>query len=232
MKTLGERLKAYRKNSKLTQVELAKRVGVSGATVSQWESGDTSPKGKNLHKLAQALSTSADLLLYGKEKHHKSDSDARYVGPIEPWDSSTALDEDEVEVPFYTEVELAAGCGSFAASENHGPKLRFSKSTLRRNGVDPINVVCVKVNGTSMEPVLPNGSTVGIDTQSTKVQDGKMYAINHDGMLRIKLLYSLPGHGLRLRSYNQEEYPDESYLGEQARSIIVIGKVFWYSVML
>ncbi|MBO2684963.1 S24 family peptidase [Shewanella algae] len=232
MKTLGERLKAYRKSSKLTQAELGKRVGVSGATISQWESGDTSPKGENLHKLARALSTSADLLLFGKEKSTKSDSNARYVGQIEPWDSSTPLDEDEVEVPFYTEVELAAGCGSFAISENHGPKLRFSKNTLRRHGVDPINVVCVKVNGTSMEPVLPTGSTVGIDTQSTKVQDGKMYAINHDGMLRIKLLYRLPGSGLRLRSYNQEEYPDEVYQLDQTKGIIIIGKVFWYSVLI
>ncbi|WP_335918324.1 helix-turn-helix transcriptional regulator [Shewanella algae] len=232
MKTLGERLKAYRKSSKLTQTELAKRVGVSGATISQWESGDTSPKGKNLHKLAQALSTSADLLLYGKEKLSKSDSNARYAGKIEPWDNSTPLNEDEVEVPFYTEVELAAGCGSFAASENHGPKLRFSKSTLRRHGVDPVNVVCVKVNGTSMEPVLPSGSTVGIDTQNIKVQDGKMYAINHDGMLRIKLIYNLPGNGLRFRSYNLDEYPDETYLGNNTDNIKIIGKVFWYSVLL
>ncbi|GGY92249.1 hypothetical protein GCM10007169_06850 [Shewanella fodinae] len=59
-----------------------------------------------------------------------------------------------------------------------------------------------------------------------------MYAINHDGMLRVKLLYTLPGNGLRLRSYNQDEYPDESYNDDQVKVIIVIGRVSWYSVLI
>ena len=83
-----------------------------------------------------------------------------------------------------------------------------------------------------MEPVLPHGSTVGVDTSQTNVIDGKMYAINHDGMLRIKTLYKLPGGGLRLRSFNTAEWPDERYEGDDLKQIKVIGKVFWYSVLL
>ena len=83
-----------------------------------------------------------------------------------------------------------------------------------------------------MEPVLPHGSTVGIDTAAIDIIDGKMYAINHDGMLRVKMLYKLPGNGLRLRSYNMDEYPDERYEADSIKHIKVIGKVFWYSVLI
>ena len=230
MQTLGTRIRLARKNAKLTQIQLAKKMGVSGPTVSQWESDDFAPK--NMLLLAECLRTSTDWLLYGVQQDNQTKSDGSFEGKLSTWDDKTPLDTDEVEVPFYTQVNLSAGNGIIADVENHGPKLRFSKSSLRSQGVEHEAVACVKVSGNSMEPVLPNGSTVGIDTANKTIVDGKMYAINHDGMLRVKLLYTLPGNGLRLRSYNQDEYPDESYHGDQAKVITVIGKVFWYSVLL
>ncbi|MFM2481942.1 S24 family peptidase [Celerinatantimonas sp. YJH-8] len=67
MKTLYDRLKHCRSNAKLTQQQLAKAVGVSHVTISQWERGDTTPKGSNLYKLAKVLDCSAEWLLYGQE---------------------------------------------------------------------------------------------------------------------------------------------------------------------
>lgn len=228
---MNERIKARRKLARLTQPELAKLIGVTKATISQWESSATSPKGENLYNLAKYLQCTTDWLLFGTEK--KPTSNAEWAGPMEAWDSGTPLGDDEVEIPFYMEVELAAGHGIAEAIEFHGPKLRFAKSTLRKSSVDPTRAACVRVNGNSMEPVLPNGSTVGVDTSQTNVIDGKMYAINHDGMLRIKTLYKLPGGGLRLRSFNTDEWPDERYEGDAAiKQIKIIGKVFWYSVLL
>jgi phage repressor protein C with HTH and peptisase S24 domain len=227
---MNDRIKDRRKLARLTQPELAKLIGVTKATISQWESAATSPKGENLYNLAKHLQCTTDWLLFGKES--KPTSNAEWAGPMETWDSGTPLSDDEVEIPFYMEVELAAGHGIAEVSEYHGPKLRFAKSTLRKSSVDPTNAACVKVSGNSMEPVLPNGSTVGVDTSQTSVIDGKMYAINHDGMLRIKTLYKLPGGGMRLRSFNTDEWPDERYESEDLKHIIIIGKVFWYSVLL
>ncbi|MGI2185714.1 S24 family peptidase [Shewanella oncorhynchi] len=232
MKTLGDRSKEQRKLIGLTQLQLSKKVGVSSVTISQWESGDTSPKGQNLYKLAEALQCSPDWLMFGEEKPKKPESNAEWAGGFETWDSNTPLGDDEVEIPFYMEVELAAGAGIAEAGEYYGPKLRFAKSTLRGQGVSAPDAVCVKVAGNSMEPVLPHGSTVGVDTSKVDIIDGKMYAINHDGMLRVKMLYKLPGGGLRLRSYNTEEWPDEHLDTEKQKHIKIIGKVFWYSVLL
>ncbi len=162
------------------------------------------------------------------------DSNAEYLGPIDVWDDDTPLDDDEVYVPFLKEVELSAGSGRTAVHQSHKQKLRFGKMTLRRQNVQANEAVCVTVNGNSMEPVLPHGSTVGVDQGCTTITDGKMYALNHGGQLRVKTLYRLPGGGLRMRSYNREEHPDEEYSATELvkNEIIVIGKVFWYSVLL
>lgn len=229
--TISDRIKRRRKELKLTQKELATFIGISAASVTQWELGYTSPSGKNLWKLSEILKCEVDWLLYGKEKP-QPESNAEWLGAIEPWDSETPLSPSEVEIPFFTEVALSAGNGAYAVRENDGPKLRFSKSSLRKANVHAANAVCVNVTGSSMEPAIYDGSTIGIDTASNVVKDGEMYAIDHDGMLRVKLLYRLPGNGLRLKSYNSIEYPDESYDAEGVKKIRIIGRVFWISSLL
>ncbi|MEX6663190.1 helix-turn-helix transcriptional regulator [Pseudomonas sp. W2-17] len=160
-------------------------------------------------------------------------SNASFAGPIDVWDDDTPLDADEVYVPFLKEVELSAGSGRTVVEQSHRQKLRFGKLTLRRQNVQPSEAVCVTVSGNSMEPVLPHGSTVGVDQGSTAITDGKMYAINHGGQLRVKTLYRLPGGGVRMRSYNREEHPDEEYGPQEMidKEIIILGKVFWSSVL-
>jgi phage repressor protein C with HTH and peptisase S24 domain len=230
MKTLAQNLQEKLKASGLTQKELAERANISQVMVHKLISGKAKESSK-LVAIAGVLGCTAEELMYGLEKHVPT-SNAEWAGPMETWDSNTPLSDDEVEIPFYMEVELAAGHGVSDIREYRGPKLRFAKSTLRKSSVDPTNAACVRVSGNSMEPVLPNGSTVGVDISKTEVTDGKMYAINHDGMLRVKTLYKLPGGGLRLRSFNIDEWPDERYEGEVIKQIKIIGKVFWYSVLI
>ncbi|WP_447907832.1 helix-turn-helix domain-containing protein [Serratia fonticola] len=67
MKTPGERIRARRKELKFTQRSLAKIVKVSHVTVSQWESNDTEPGGKNLFALSESLQCSPTWILYGDE---------------------------------------------------------------------------------------------------------------------------------------------------------------------
>lgn len=60
-----QRIRAKRNALGLTQSDIAKAVGVSSASVTQWEQGDTSPKGVNLLALSSALGCSPDELIHG-----------------------------------------------------------------------------------------------------------------------------------------------------------------------
>ncbi len=148
--------------------------------------------------------------------------------PVSSWDSKTPLDDDEVEIPFFKSIELAAGTGSCTAMDYNGFKLRFSKSTIRRAGASAENVVAVAVHGDSMAPVIPDGATVTLDTGNKTIKDGAIYAIEQDELFRLKLLYRLPGRRLSIRSYNKDEYPDEE---SDADSVKIIGRVIHWSVM-
>lgn len=160
-------------------------------------------------------------------------TEAVLQGPIDIWDDSTPLDEDEVEVPLLKEVELSAGNGREASQSHAKTTIRFGARSLRSKGVDPQNAVCVTVTGNSMEPVLPNGSTAGVDRGRTTIKDGEMYALLHNDQLRVKVLYNLPSGGIRMRSFNRDEYPDEEYSPDRVRTenVQVYGRIFWYSVL-
>ncbi|MCW2255759.1 SOS-response transcriptional repressor LexA [Providencia alcalifaciens] len=64
---IGDRIKLRRKELKLKQADLAKKIGVTGSAISQWEGGVTEPDGGNLIALASSLGYTPEYLLSGKE---------------------------------------------------------------------------------------------------------------------------------------------------------------------
>ena len=62
----NQRIYSRRKELKLTQQKVADAIGISKVSVSQWEKGDSSPKGENLYELAKVLKCEVSWLLYGK----------------------------------------------------------------------------------------------------------------------------------------------------------------------
>ena len=138
METLGTRLKRLRRDCKLTQQQVADKIGVSKTSVIYWEKDENVPKHESLVALAEVLNTKTDFLLYG-------------LTPVETWDDNTPLDDDEVEVPFFKDFSLACGSGSVGeAMANEKRKLRMSKATLRNRDIDRKNAVATLASGYSM----------------------------------------------------------------------------------
>lgn len=50
----------------MTQADVARKVGVSSPTITQWENNQTAPKGDNLLKVSQVLGCTPDWLVTGK----------------------------------------------------------------------------------------------------------------------------------------------------------------------
>lgn len=253
MKTIAQAIIEGRKAAGMTQSQLARRLKITPQSVQAWESGRSTPRPLMLADIGDALNLPVEGLMSlmlarmngdgvsrGKllrslhePKAPAIEANAEIIGRMDIWDDETPLDDDEIDVPFLKEVELAAGSGRTAVEVSSKRKLRFGKRTLRSQGVQFDNAVCLTVHGDSMSPVLPDGSTVGVDTGSSMVRDGRTYAINQGGQLRVKTLHRLPNGGVRMRSFNREEYPDEEYSLEDMaeRDIKVIGRVFWSSVL-
>ena len=64
---LGEKIKLYRENKKMTQLEIAEYLGVKPATISKYESGTLEPNIESLKKIAELFGISIDELLKDEE---------------------------------------------------------------------------------------------------------------------------------------------------------------------
>ncbi|MFV3379642.1 XRE family transcriptional regulator [Pseudomonas sp. NY15354] len=233
MENIGERIAQKREEAGLSQSELGRRLGLSAQAVQKWESGKSTPRNSKLASIASILGTTVGFLLQAEDGGSEG-SAVHGLGEIEPWDETTPLDDDEVEISFLREVELAAGSGRFVIQEDDADTLRFPKRKLRENHVQAGQAKCVTVRGNSMTPVLRDGATVGIDLGKTRladIVDGDLYAVNHGGQLRVKQLFRLPT-GIRLRSFNRDDHPDEDYTFEQMHDseLQIIGHVFWWAM--
>ena len=233
MKTYAERLKYAIEARETNQSDLARAIGVKPQSVQY-----LCREGKrSVHsaKIAEILKINVNWLTEGNGNMEVITPlnyipEPTYVlGGFDLWDDDTPLRDDEVALPFFREVELSAGSGRHEVIENHGRKLRFAKSTLKKGNINAAAAACVTVSGTSMEPVLPDGSVVGIDTSNKTIIDGKPYAVNYHGDLLVKRVYKLPGGGFRLNSYNTTEYPDIYCSGDALIDVLILGKVFWSS---
>jgi phage repressor protein C with HTH and peptisase S24 domain len=242
MVSFSERLLVAVKNAGIQRhgagAWLAKKTGTTVKAANKWLNGESQPRRDNVQIIASATGVRTEWLEYGtgeailnNQIEDSPSTNHPHLANIDAWDSDTPLEPNEIEVPFFNEVELSAGNGFTSVLDIATQKLRFNLSTLNKAGVSPDTVACCKVSGDSMEPVLPSGSTVGVDTSQIKVLDGKMYAIEHGGMLRVKYLYRLPFNGLRIRSANPDLH-DEELSSETAKDVRIIGRVFWYSVLL
>ncbi|MFA6904371.1 MAG: helix-turn-helix domain-containing protein [Gallionellaceae bacterium] len=84
MKTWNERLKAARAEFGCTQTELAREVGVSNATVSDWESGEIKKlEGENLLKICEFLHISPTWLQFGRGERSYSELTADDLRALE-----------------------------------------------------------------------------------------------------------------------------------------------------
>ncbi|MBY5256138.1 helix-turn-helix transcriptional regulator [Citrobacter amalonaticus] len=233
MKTFADRLNAAMSAAGISQGQLAEKVGVSQPAIQKMTSGKTNGSRKMV-ELAHALNVRPEWLssgvgpMHSDERRESSIPPENEWGKIDAWDSKTDLPDDEVEVPYLKDIELACGDGSCLEDDYNGFKLRFAKSTLRKVGAQQDSVLCFPASGNSMEPMIPEGTTVAINTNDKKIVDGKVYAISQDGWKRLKVLYRTSPSRIVIRSFNSEEYPDEE---ADIDRVEILGRMFWTSTI-
>jgi phage repressor protein C with HTH and peptisase S24 domain len=234
LKTLADRLNYAMHEMGMSQGQLAKVANMAQPTIWRIASGNAKGTTK-IVDIANALGVRTEWLADGSGPMraalaHQPPKAQDHIG-VKTWDRDTPLDDDEVEVPFLKDIEFACGDGRIGDEDYNGYKLRFSKATLRRIGAssDGHGIMCFPARGDSMEPVIPDGTTVAINTEDKKIVDGKVYAISEDGWKRIKMLYRTGPETVSVRSYNSAEHPPEE---KPLNSIEIIGRVFWYSVLI
>ena len=94
---VGDRIKELRQQQKMTQGDLAAKVGLSYIQIGRYEKHKSKPSAAVLQKLADALNTSADYLMNGDSQEIAS---ARITdrGLLELFQAVDVLDEADKEL--------------------------------------------------------------------------------------------------------------------------------------
>ena len=224
MQTTSDRINQRMKDLGLQHKDLVAATGASKGTVTNWINGVNNPTGKRLVQLAQALKTTSSWLLTGNSTPEFTQ--------VEPWDSNTPLDDDEIEIPFFKDFSFACGGGSIGeAIANETRKLRMSKATLRNLSIMKENAVAATAIGDSMSPTIKDGDTIHVDLGRKNIKDGKIFAICIGGLFYCKRLYNLTLGGVRIVSDNSVEFPEIQLSAQEIidQQLEVIGWVWQIS---
>ncbi len=116
----------------------------------------------------------------------------------------------------------SAGPGAHPTEEIPSGRLRFSNRWLKAQGLEPVMLSVIEVEGDSMEPTLRDGDEILVDRTPRPLRAG-IHVIRLDDVLLVKRLETGPGGTLRVISDNAA-YPR---MERPVRDVEVVGRVVW-----
>ncbi len=159
MGTFDDRLRELKELTNTAKnVDLAKVLGISPKTVSNWKYRDNIPD---------------DIFL-------KARSISQNGGTPMPPKGYISLD--------IYEQSVSAGSGTLVVSEEKSSDIVFSESFIHNEiGVTPTNIFLMPVKGDSMYPTLRNGALIMVNKVEQFTGDS-IYVFRYDGQLMVKRL--------------------------------------------
>ena len=195
-----EKLKARRKELKLTQREIAEKLGISFQAYSAWERGVKEPSKEkvvqleNILKVPKGYFTQIEIVrLYhslSKQGQEKVVLYARNLSQEEQAQKVTAMPERFYEYRVYE--RMSAGIGASVYDDQNFDTVYFNEELAHD--------FASWVSGDSMEPKYQNGS-VALIRETGFDYDGAVYAVVCNNQTYIKRVYR-EENGLRLVSIN------------------------------
>ena len=187
----------------------AENLGVDSRSIRFWLNNERTPRRNTLKTISERTGYSVD--------------------EIVSWgDDSEAIDEDEpnhyfVGVP-YLEAEASGAYGeSTVLSKKIKSFIAFQSHWIYSKG-NPENMGAMRVIGPSMEPTIPDGSLVLIDTRRTEIVNHKIFVIEHNEGIKVKRLRRRQDGTIYLLSDN-EFY--EEIMVEVSDHFTILGRVLW-----
>lgn len=157
--TLGEKVKLKREELNLSQEELAEKMNYKSKTsIHKIEAGITDLPLSKVKELAAVLKTTPAYLMGWEEDKKQEDSNI---------DMNT-VNTDYIMIPLYESISAGYGASNSEFIE------MIPVFGLKKNGT---TYFAVKVEGDSMEPKIPNGSTI-IIKKDIQIENGEIGAFN------------------------------------------------------
>ena len=191
-----DKLKARRKELKLTQREIANKLGISFQSYSAWERGIKKPSKERVKQLEEILMVSSGFFtepeiiqLYNSLSNPAQKQVLKYAQKLVHEEKSQAIKK---LYEYHVYEKMAAGIGSTIYNDQNYDKVYFDEQLTHD--------FASWVSGDSMEPKYQNGS-VALIRETGFDYDGAVYAVVCNNKTYIKRVFR-EEKGLRLVSIN------------------------------
>ena len=208
---IGDNINAIRVHYGYTQESFAELAGVSQTTVSAWECGSSTPRRSNIQRLIEAIPTIDFDDVMSEERGFAKKADR------------VSCSESFVDIPLYGSIAAGTPIEMISVDEYHPvPVVMHDRYP---------NAFLLRVKGTSMDRVLPDGCYALVAPCEEVDRDGEPYAVCVNGYdATIKRVRKL-NNGFELApdstdpTYKPTIY---DYGVEGTEEITVIGRVVYY----
>ncbi|MFL1780775.1 Helix-turn-helix transcriptional regulator [Candidatus Hepatincolaceae symbiont of Richtersius coronifer] len=201
----GQLLELEVKKKFKNQLEFAKQINVTQATVSRYISGQALPSFQVLKKISAILGI--DLAL------------------INPSEFDKPQNTNIMRIPFfYSEVSAGQGLATLDSSHEY---LNFDETWLKNQFIinNTNDVFAVKVKGDSMEPVIQEGDIVFAQKSYNDITTQGVYIVCYNDDYFIKKIQFKSKNVLKLISSNPDYDPIEVNLEDSRTIFRLIAKV-------
>lgn len=209
---IARRLRSVRADAGFEDRDLfAERTGISKSTIANYERGDRTPDASMLEKYRDIWGVDLNWLVTGEEPETKLPASS----------SSFAF------LPFYEDVQAAAGHGAAVISDAAHSVIGFARDLLRESGASPQNCTVIRARGDSMTPTIPDGALLVVDHSQREVANGFITVIGIGEDILVKRVRRRLDGMIDLISDNAAYAPET--LGPTAlQQLRVIGRVVYF----
>ena len=227
----GHRVRARRKTQGLSQTRLAQMAGTSCSQVSAVEHDQAAISLRNALAIADALATSLDYLLgrvddprpvheMASELKTKTarirDLEEGHAEPLDPsWREHVGIDR----------LDTTVGADGAVCHETVTGRLKFPYPWLRKHGLRAHMCRIVRMTGEAMEPTIPDGSAILVNTAATNRRDESIVVVRIADQQVVRRLTHDPEAGWLLSSDNPDRtgWPTEPW----PDNATIVGEVKW-----
>lgn len=232
---LGKQVRKYRDLAGWKLETLSFKSGVDVGTINALENRD-STRSKYASQLAKAFGLTLDQLLDEDRDYVLSTGEGEMVlaggalpgQAVRAHDAGEPLSDAYIQIP-ENAVRFAAGNGRTALFDEVADSVprTYRRDWFIKEGINPQQARCFKVDGDSMEELLFDGDSVLVNLAETQILNGKVYALRYGDELRIKRVYRKLDGSLILHSDNPAFVPREEEIPAAAveQHIGIIGRV-------
>lgn len=183
-----ENIRSLAKELNLTNAEFADKIGEKPSRLTDVLNGKQRPPFDMVEKILESFNVDANWLITGRRNN------SIY--------NESFFSNDFALIPFY-DVEISAGFGR-DGDDAYEPVsyLAYRKDWLKQQRLYVSNLVSTRISGDSMEPTIPDGSTILIDKSRYQPRDGHIYVLRSGSTYWVKRLQIQPSGKLVLISDN------------------------------